>query len=186
VAVPPTDQELTGHAENSVARAVGRVLSWPFVTRYELLLTAHIVGAFLFFGGALVAGAAFEAASRRERPSEVALLLGLARVGAVIVLAGAVLVLGAGLWLASDIDQLGEPWLRASLALFVLALLLGALGGRRPKRARHLATELARTGTPSSSELHKLLHDTFSRAANYASSALVIAILVLMVVQPGR
>ncbi len=162
------------------------MLSWPFVTRYELLLVAHILGALLFFGGVLVAGAAFEAASRRERPSEVALLLGLARVGAVIVLAGAVLVLGAGLWLASHIDQFGEPWLRASLALFVLALLLGALGGRRPKRARRLATELARTGAPSSSELQKLLHDPLSRAANYASGALVIAIVVLMVVQPGR
>jgi uncharacterized membrane protein len=156
------------------------------VTTYELVLVAHILGALLFFGGALLAGVVFEAASRRERPSEVALLLGLARVGAVVVLAGGVLVLAAGLWLASDIDELGGGWVLWSLGLFVGALALGALGGQRPKRARRLATELARNGVESSPELRRLLNDPLSRAANYVSSALVIAILVLMVWQPGR
>lgn len=156
------------------------------MTTYELVLVAHILGALLFFGGALLAGVVFEAAARRERPSEVALLLGLARVGAVIVLAGAALVLGAGLWLASDVDQLGEPWVLWSLGLFVLALVLGAVGGQRPKRARRLAASLARDGTESSLELRKLLNDPLSRAANYASSAVVVVILVLMVWQPGR
>jgi uncharacterized membrane protein len=162
------------------------VVSWSPVTRYELLLIVHILGALLFFGGALVAGVVFEAAARRERPSEVALLLGLARVGAVIVLVGAVLVLGAGLWLATDVDQLGETWVVASLVLFVAALVLGAAGGQRPKRARRLASELARTGADPSPDLHRLLNDPWSRAANYASSALVVVILVLMVSQPGR
>ena len=156
------------------------------MTKYELLLVAHILGALLFFGGALVAGIAFEAASRRERPSEVALILGLARVGAVIVLVGTVLVLGAGLWLASDIEQLGASWVRVSLVLFVLSLVLGALGGQRPKQARRLAVELARAGSDSSPELRRLLHDALSRAANYASSLLVVAIVFLMVWQPGR
>lgn len=156
------------------------------MTTYELVLVAHILGALLFFGGALVAGVVFEAAARRERPSEVALLLGLARVGAVIVLVGAVLVLGAGLWLASDVDQLGEAWVLSALGLFVAALVLGALGGQRPKRARRVATELAREGVESSPELRRLLDDPLSRAANYASSALVVVILVLMVWQPGR
>ena len=156
------------------------------MTTYELLLVAHILGALLFFGGALVAGVVFEAAARRQRPSEVALLLGLARVGAAIVLVGAVLVLGTGLWLASEIDQLRADWVVAALVLFVLALVLGAMGGQRPKRARRLATDLVRAGENSSSELRKLLTDPWSRAANYASSALVIAILFLMVWQPGR
>jgi hypothetical protein len=156
------------------------------VTRYELLLVAHVFGALLFFGGALVAGVVFEAAARRARPSEVALLLGLARVGAVIVLVGAALVLGAGLWLASDLDQFGERWLQWALALFVLALFLGALGGRRPKQARRLAVELAREGAESSAELRRALRDPWSRVANYTSTLLVLAILVLMVWQPGR
>lgn len=156
------------------------------MTAYEIGLLLHVFGALLFFGGALVAGVAFEAASRRDRPSEVALLLGLARVGALIVLAGAVLVLGAGLWLASDIDQAGEPWVLASLALFVLSLVLGALGGQGPKRARRLASRLAEGQDAMTPDLRRLLTDPLSRAANYASSALVLVILVLMVWQPGR
>ena len=146
----------------------------------------HVFGAFLFFGGALVAGVVLEAAARRERPDEIALLLGLARVGAAIVLAGTVLVLGAGLWLAADIDQLGEAWVVVSLVLFLASLVLGALGGQRPKRARRLAAQLARGGEEASTELRRLLGDPLSRLANYASSALVVAVLVLMVWQPGR
>jgi hypothetical protein len=73
-----------------------------------------------------------------------------------------------------------------SRALFVLSLVLGALGGQRPKQARRLAVELARAGSDSSPELRRLLHDPLSRAANYASSLLVVAIVFLMVWQPGR
>jgi uncharacterized membrane protein len=146
----------------------------------------HVFGAFLFVGGALVAGVVFEAAARRERPDEIALLLGLARVGAAIVLAGTALVLGAGLLLAADTDQLGETWVVLSLVLFLASLVLGALGGQRPKRARRLAAQLAREGEEASTELRRLLRDPLSRLANYASSALVVAVLVLMVWQPGR
>ena len=156
------------------------------VTSYEIGLVVHLLGVLLLFGGALVAGVIFEAARRRSRPSEVALLLGATRVGAVLVAAGALLTLGGGLWLADEVDQLGEAWLQLSLVLFVLALVLGALGGQRPKQARRLARRLAENGDAMSSELRRLLDDRLSLAANYVSSALVLVILVLMVWQPGR
>ena len=156
------------------------------VTSYEIGLVVHLLGVLLLFGGALVAGVIFEAARRRSRPSEVALLLGATRVGAVLVAAGALLTLGGGLWLAGEVDQLGEAWLQLSLVLFVLALVLGALGGQRPKHARRLARRLAENGDAMSSELRRLLDDRRSLAANYVSSALVLVILVLMVWQPGR
>jgi uncharacterized membrane protein len=156
------------------------------MTSYEVGLLAHLLGALLFFGGALVAGVVYEAARRRERPSEVALLLGVTRIGAVLVGIGALLTLGGGLWLAGEIDQFGEAWLRLSLGLFVLALVLGGLGGQRPKRARRLAGRLAGDGDEMSPELRRLLADPLSLAANYASSGLVLVILVLMVWQPGR
>jgi len=156
------------------------------VTSYEIGLVVHLLGVLLLFGGALVAGVIFEAARRRSRPSEVALLLGATRVGAVLVAAGALLTLGGGLWLADEVDQLGEAWLQLSLVLFVLALVLGALGGQRPKQARRLARRLAENGDAMSSELRRLLDDRLSLVANYVSSALVLVILVLMVWQPGR
>jgi hypothetical protein len=128
----------------------------------------------------------FETARRRGRPSEVALLLGLTRIGALIVVAGAVLVLGAGLWLVGEVDQFGEAWLLTSLGLFAAALVLGALGGQRPKHARLLATRLADDGDEMTAELRRLLDDPPSRIANYGSSLLVVVILLLMVWQPGR
>lgn len=156
------------------------------VASYQIGLVVHLLGVLLFFGGALVAGVIFEAARRRSRPSEVGLLLGVTRVGALLVAVGALLTLGGGLWLAEEVDQLGEAWLQLSLVLFVLALVLGALGGQRPKQARRLARRLAENGDAMSSELRRLLDDRLSLVMNYVSSALVLVILVLMVWQPGR
>ena len=45
------------------------------MSRYEWLLFAHLVGAFLSAGGGVVAAVFYSAAARRRRPSEVALLL---------------------------------------------------------------------------------------------------------------
>jgi uncharacterized membrane protein len=156
------------------------------VTSFELALALHVLGVMILSGGAVAAAVAFESARRRDRPGEVALLLGVARVGALIVLPGALLVLVAGLWLAGEADQFGEAWLQASLALFVVALVLGATGGGRPKRARLLAARLAGDGDRLTPELRRLLDDPLSRVANYGSSVLLIVILVLMVWQPGR
>jgi uncharacterized membrane protein len=156
------------------------------VSANEVGLLVHLVGALLAFGGVLVAAVAFESGRRRSLPGEIALVLGLARIGALVVVAGTILVLTAGLWLANDTDQLGEPWVLASLGLFVGSVLLGAAGGQRPKRARELAAELAAEGHGETGELRRLLDDPLSRALNYASALLFLAVLVLMVWQPGR
>jgi hypothetical protein len=47
----------------------------------DVALFFHLLGALLFVAGIVVAGVAFEAARRRDRPGEIALLLGLTRVG---------------------------------------------------------------------------------------------------------
>jgi uncharacterized membrane protein len=156
------------------------------MTSYELGLLLHLLGVLVFFSGALVTGVVFEAARRRTRPSEIALLLGVTRIGVAFVVVGGLLTLAAGLWLAEHVDQLGEPWLQASLGLFLAALVVGALGGQRPKQARKLASRLAEAGDEPPTELRRLLDDRVSLAANYASTALALAVLVLMVLQPGR
>ena len=63
-------------------------------------------------------------------------------------------------------------------------LVLGGLGGHRPKQARKLATRLAAEQAPVSEELRALLDDRLSRAENYASLLVVLVILVLMVFKP--
>jgi len=151
----------------------------------DVALFFHLLGALLFVAGIVVAGVALEAARRRDRPGEIALLLGLTRVGVALVGVGALLVLGFGLWLVHlGGFGYGAGWIDAALVLYVVALGLGALGGQRPKQAHRLANELAAAGAPASPELRALLADRRSLAANYAASVAVLAILALMVFRP--
>jgi uncharacterized membrane protein len=153
---------------------------------HDLALFLHLIGVLLFVAGVVVAGVAFEAARRRGDPGEIALMLGLTRVGVVLVGCGALVLLGGGLWLVGLEDDVGfgTGWVDAAIALFVLAMALGGFGGQRPKQARLLATRLAREGGQPSASLRALLDDRVSRAANYASALLVLAILALMVFKP--
>jgi uncharacterized membrane protein len=155
------------------------------LTRYQLALFFHLLGALLFVAGIILAGVAFEAARRRQRPADIALLLGLTRMGVALVGIGALLVLGFGLWLVHlGGFGYGAGWIDAAIVLYLAALALGAIGGRRPKQARRLATRLAAEDVPASAELRALLNEPLSLAANYTSAAAVLAILVLMVFQP--
>ncbi len=151
----------------------------------NVALFFHLLGALLFVAGIAVAGIAFEAARRRREPAEIALLLGLTRVGVVMVAVGGLLLPIFGLWLVHlGHFGYGAGWVDAALALYVVALVLGALGGQGPKQARKLATGLAQEGKPVSAELRALLDDPVSRLENYGSLLVVLAILALMVFKP--
>jgi uncharacterized membrane protein len=151
----------------------------------DVALFFHLLGAFLFVAGIVVAGVAFESARRRERPAEIALLLSTSRIGVLLVAVGGLMLPVFGLWLVHLGDfGYGAGWVDAALALYVVTLVLGALGGQRPKRARHLATELASRGEAATPELRALLDDPRGRAVNYAAGAIVVAIVVLMVFKP--
>jgi hypothetical protein len=73
----------------------------------------------------------------------------------------------------------------ASLVLFAVAVVLGWVGGQRPKQARRLAVRLAREGREDDAKLRALLADPLARTANYATALVVLAIVVLMVFKPG-
>jgi uncharacterized membrane protein len=152
----------------------------------DVALLFHLLGAFSLVAGSVVAEVAFESARPRETPAEIALLLGLARIGVALVGAGMLLVVIFGLWLVDLGDWgYGAGWVDAALALLVVVVVLGALGGQRPKRARMLASRLAAERAPVSDELRALLHDRATRWANAVSALLVLAIIVLMVFKPG-
>jgi uncharacterized membrane protein len=152
----------------------------------DVALFFHLLGAFVFVAGVVVAGVAHEAARRCRHPNEIALLLGLARVAVLLVGLGAVVVLAFGLWLV-DLSghSLSEPWLVAALALFAAALALGAAGGRKPRQARRLAARLTESGRGASPELYGLLGDRPSAAANYLGALMIVIIIALMVWRPG-
>jgi hypothetical protein len=73
---------------------------------------------------------------------------------------------------------------RRPILLFIAALALGGVGGRRPKQARLLASRLAEQDAASDGELRAFLDDRVSRAENYGSLILALAIIAVMVLKP--
>jgi uncharacterized membrane protein len=154
---------------------------------FEIARFLHLLGTMSFVSGMAVAGVCLESARRRGTSTEVAMLLSLTRAGVLLVVVGAILAGACGLWLAS-LSHLSfhTEWVWLSAALFVVSVVLGALGGRRPRQARTLATaeSSADAGAPPSARLRGLLDDPASRACNYAAAVALLVIVYLMVTQP--
>jgi uncharacterized membrane protein len=156
------------------------------MTTVQWLLGFHLLGAFLFVSGAVAVGVLHTAATLRERPSEVAFLLGLTRSAVALVGIGALVALAFGAWLVGRSGfHWGDGWLAAALALWLVSLVLGGVGGRSARHARYLAERLADEGDRPSDELRRALADPAARALNYASFLAALAILVLMIWKPG-
>jgi len=158
------------------------------VSKYDWLLFLHVTGAFLLVGGT-VSAAAFTIMSRlRERPSEVATLLGLVRFALPFIYGGVLLTLVFGLWLVHAAGQgysFGDAWVVAALVLWVLASALGGAGGARETKKQELAARLAAEGDAPSDELRALLREPVSLALNFGSGLVVFAVLGLMIWKPG-
>ena len=112
----------------------------------EWLVFLHLIGAFLFVGGSLVATVLRLAAIRRRAPADVALLLGAVRPAVPVVGLGFVLAVVMGFALVEKIGfDYGATWLSATFALLLWMLVVGAVAGRADRRTRELA-ERARRG----------------------------------------
>lgn len=155
------------------------------MTGYQIGILFHLIGVILFFAGAAVAGVATVAAGKREKPSEVAAILALARPGALMLGVGGVILLLAGFYLSGKIDGYGQRWLEISILLFVVALVLGAWGGRRSRRVREYAVGLADRGEGDAATLRSMLSDRLTWLLHWGSAVLAVIVLVLMVWQPG-
>jgi uncharacterized membrane protein len=152
---------------------------------YDLLLFFHLLFVIAFFAGGTVAATAQYAAVGRERPSDVAMLLGVARSGAALLGAGSLGTLGFGIGLAEHLGFGFSPaWIQAALALWVVAMALGGYGGRAARRGRELAARLAAEGDTPSAELRALVRDRRALWASNASGLVLLAVVGLMVWQP--
>ena len=152
---------------------------------YQIGILFHLIGVILFFAGAAVAGVVATAAPRRQKPSEIAVILGLARPGAVLLGIGGAVLLIAGFYLSGKIDGYGQRWLEVSILLFVIALVAGAWGGRRSRGVRAYAEGLAERSEGDEATLRAMLSDRTTWVLHWASVVLSVAVLVLMVWQPG-
>jgi len=151
----------------------------------EWLLFFHLVGAFLYVSGAVAAAVLRLAAMRRERPSEVALLLRAVRPVVPVVALGLILVLVFGFWLADHLGiDLGSTWLVATFALLGWTVVVGAVAGRQDRHTRELAERLAAGDDRPSEELARRLRDPVNLALNGSLLLSTIAIVALMVWRP--
>jgi uncharacterized membrane protein len=157
------------------------------VSTYQWLLFFHLLSAFAFFGGAVAAGILQLGATARERPSEIAAILRLARVSALVVGVGALGTLVFGMALVGEVEgyDMSDTWLAVSLALWVVAMVLGGLGGRTARHAREHAQRLAGGGDVPSAELRAQVAHRPSLYASYASLAILVVIVLLMVWRPS-
>jgi uncharacterized membrane protein len=155
------------------------------VTKYDWLLLVHILGTFLFLSGSIVAGVLAFAAMQRERPSEVALLLRLVRPMVVLVGVGSIVALALGIWLAEYVGYgLGEGWVIAAIALWVVSGALAGPAGKEMRHTREFAERLAEDGDRPSDELRLAVRNPRVLVMNVTAFLLLVAILVLMVWKP--
>ena len=115
-----------------------------------------------------------------------ATLLGLVRVGVIFAGLGSLGTIGFGMGLASHLGlKLSAGWLSASLALWIVTVVLGGAGGRPLRDARYLAVRLAGEDDRPSAELKAKVAAPVPLILNWASGVAIVAILVLMVWKPG-
>jgi uncharacterized membrane protein len=152
----------------------------------QWLLALHVTGAFLLLGGSVVAGTMSILALRSERPSQVALFLGLIRVAVVAIGVGSLLTLVLGLWLVHRLGYgYGQAWVILSVVLWVAASAAGGRGGGIDRKTRHLAERLAAEGDAPSAELSAALRDPVARALSWGAGLAILAVLALMIWKPG-
>lgn len=150
----------------------------------EWLVFLHLIGAFLFVGGSLVATVLRLAAIRRERAADVALLLGAVRPAVPVVGLGFVLAVVMGFALVEKIGiDYGATWLSATFALLLWMLVVGAVAGRADRRTRELAERVAAEGGPDT-ELRRRLTDPIVLSLNGSMLAATVAVIALMVFKP--
>ena len=158
------------------------------MSTYQWLLFLHITGAFLFAGGILVAVVLNLVAQVRERPSEVALLLGLTRFAIPIIGLGSFMTLGFGLWLVSEAPfgyGYGQAWVITALVLWVVGNAMGGQGGSRENATRIYAEKLAEDGDAPSAELRARMRDPLTLVLSYGGAVLMVAMIAVMVWKPG-
>ena len=152
----------------------------------EGILFLHLAGVLLFVGGSLAAALLRFAAMRRERPSEIALLLRSVRPAVPVVAGGLVVAIGTGFWLAGNLGlSLSATWLTLTFVLIGWMAVVGAVAGRQDRKTRELAERLAADADTPSAELARRLHDPLNLALNASMLIAVVAVVALMVWKPG-
>ncbi len=156
------------------------------ITLYSVVLSVHIMAVVVAFG-VLFAYPAFMPWARRNHPQAMPVVHELSgRLGRFVTSPAMVIVLLAGIYLASDADVWSEVWVSVPL---VILLLIGGLGGMFFAPNERRLAELARRDLADGD--HRTLSaeydELFRRvaAAGYVTMALVLVAIFFMAAKPG-
>ena len=159
------------------------------MTKLEILLFLHILGAFLLVAGASVSTAAAIAATRTTSVRAIGLLTRVAlRAELLTIIPGALLAIVFGSWLVQHLDayDFDEAWISGAYVLWVVALGLGT-GVLSPftRRVGRRADQLEAEGTETSEELRALASAPRGAITGTVLNVIILAFLYLMVFKPG-
>ena len=157
------------------------------MSQYQWALFFHLLSAVMLASGALTYHLLLLVLLKRDRPSEIATLFGNAKIAQFGIQAGAAGTIVFGIWLAfiGEPDYGFDAWVIAAIVLWVAANGLGAVGGKIYENGQKLAARLAAEGDAPSPELTAVVRSPKAAALTWASTILIVVILVLMVWKPG-
>jgi uncharacterized membrane protein len=151
---------------------------------YNVVLALHILGVVFAFG-IVLAYPVIVPWVRRARPSAMPVVhLLQARVSRTVIGPGMVLILAAGIYLASDADVWSESWVSIPL---VILIVVGGLGGAVLTPLEKRLAALAERDVASGGELSAEYDAQLARWSTFAytCAALVIVAIVFMTTKPG-
>lgn len=155
---------------------------------YDWLLFLHVAAAFALVSAVVVFSAISVVGWRTVRPSKVVSLFRLSKVATPLIIAGSLLTLILGIWLAIYLDayEVWDGWILASIVFWAIATGAGQQSGRDYTRAQQLAIRLVDEGKDGpNAELRSLLQSRHGLMLQLITYAAVLAILVLMIYKPG-
>lgn len=153
------------------------------ITFYSVVLSVHIMAVVVAFGFAF-AYPAFMPWARRAHPEAMPVIHELSgRLGRMVMSPAMVLVLAAGIYLASDADVWSETWVSVPLLILIV---IGALGGMVFAPSERKLAELARRDL-AQGELSAEYDALFRRVAffGFVTMALVLIAIFFMAAKPG-
>jgi uncharacterized membrane protein len=153
------------------------------ITFYSVVLSVHIMAVVIAFGTTF-AYPAFMPWARKNHPQAMPVIHGLSdRLGKFVMSPAMVVVLAAGIYLASDADAWSEAWVTVPL---VILIVIGGLGGMFFAPNERRLGELARRDLADGGALSEEYDELFRRVAivGFATMALVLIAIFFMAAKP--
>lgn len=154
------------------------------ITFYSVVLSVHIMAVVVAFGVAF-AYPAFMPWARRAHPEAMPVIHELSgRLGRLVMTPAMVVVLAAGIYLASDADVWSESWVSVPLLILIV---IGGLGGMVFAPGERKLAELARRDLDGGGGLSTEYDAQFARIRffGFVTMALVLIAIFFMAAKPG-